>query len=68
MKIYRYDYAGVVYSIVDHGEDTSLIVNEIAADGSAPANAGARLYHALHMLDAWRRAGRPGEILAEGEV
>jgi hypothetical protein len=64
MKIYRYEYGGAVYSIVDNEDDRPLIVHEVGvAAGNVPmVGTEARIYRALHMLDVWQASGKPGEV------
>jgi len=66
MKFYRYELSGVVCSIVDNEDGTPLVIRQISDAGhDRPRNINGRIYRALHILDVWRKQGRPGEILKE---
>lgn len=60
MKIYRVECHGGIYSIVDNEDGGPLVVRQI---GGPPENNG--IYTALHLIEAWRQNGKPGELLAD---
>jgi len=66
MKLYLYELSGVVCSIVDNEDGAPLVIRQISDAGhDRPRNINGRIYRALHILNVWQAAGRPGEILKE---
>lgn len=68
MKLYRMTYGGKAYGITDQEDGTPVLVTEIdIVNGIEPLGPD-DVYRVLNMLDLWRKAGKPGEILKEDET